>query len=142
MRALDDLVRAGKVRYVGASNFAAWQLCRANDLAEMRGWAPMVTVQPHFHLLERGIERELAPYCRWAGVGILPYFPLAGGFLTGKYRRGAAPEAGTRGARSPYVQRYRRTRTSTSWTGCGRWRRRTAAAWPSWPSPGCWPSRR
>jgi aryl-alcohol dehydrogenase-like predicted oxidoreductase len=106
MRALDDLVSAGKVRYAGVSNFTAWQLCRANDLAEMHGWAPMVSVQPHYHLLERGIERELMPYCRWAGVGILPYFPLAGGFLTGKYRRGAPPEAGTRGARSPYVQRY------------------------------------
>jgi aryl-alcohol dehydrogenase-like predicted oxidoreductase len=106
LRALDDLVRAGKVRYVGASNFAAWQLARANDLAEMRGWAPMVSVQPHYHLLERGIERELVPYCRWAGVGILPYFPLAGGFLTGKYQRGVPPPAGTRGARSPYVQKY------------------------------------
>ncbi|MEO6623872.1 MAG: aldo/keto reductase, partial [Burkholderiaceae bacterium] len=106
LRALDDLVRAGKVRYVGASNFMAWQLGRANDVAELRGWAPFVSVQPHYHMLERGIERELLPYCQWAGVGILPYFPLAGGFLTGKYQRGEAPPAGTRGARSPYVQRY------------------------------------
>lgn len=106
LRALDDLVRAGKVRYLGASNFAAWQLTRANLLAEMRGWAPLVSVQPHYNLLERGIERELVPYCRWAGVGILPYFPLAGGFLTGKYQRGAPPPAGTRGERSPYVQKF------------------------------------
>ncbi|MCC6190834.1 MAG: aldo/keto reductase [Anaerolineales bacterium] len=106
LRALDDLVSAGKIRYAGASNFMAWQLCRANDLAERHGWAPMVTVQPHYHLLERGIERELAPYCRWAGIGILPYFPLAGGFLTGKYQRGAAPPSGSRGERSHYVQRY------------------------------------
>jgi aryl-alcohol dehydrogenase-like predicted oxidoreductase len=106
LRALDDLVRAGKVRYLGASNFAAWQLCRANDLAEMMGWEAFVTLQPHFHLLEREVERELIPYCRWAGVGILPYFPLAGGFLTGKYRRGEAPPPGSRGEHSPYVQQY------------------------------------
>jgi aryl-alcohol dehydrogenase-like predicted oxidoreductase len=106
LRALDDLVRSGKVRYVGASNFAAWQLARANLLAEMRGWAPFVTVQPHYHMLERGIEKELVPYCRAYGVGILPYFPLAGGFLTGKYRRGEAAPEGSRGTRSPYVQQY------------------------------------
>jgi len=106
MRALDDLVRAGKVRYIGASNFDAWQLGRANDLAEMRGWESFVTIQPHYHMLEREIERELIPYCQWAEVGILPYFPLAGGFLTGKYRRGEPPPAGSRGERSSYVQKY------------------------------------
>lgn len=106
LRALDDLVRAGKVRYIGASNFAAWQLCRANDLAEHFGWERFVTVQPHYHLLEREIEKELVPYCRYAGIGILPYFPLAGGFLTGKYRRGEPAPAGSRGERSPYVQKY------------------------------------
>jgi aryl-alcohol dehydrogenase-like predicted oxidoreductase len=99
-------VRAGKVRYIGASNFDAWQLCRANDLAEMRGWEAFATIQPHYHLLEREIERELVPYCQWANVGILPYFPLAGGFLTGKYQRGEAPPPGSRGERSPYVQKY------------------------------------
>ena len=108
LRTLDDLVRAGKVRYLGASNFAAWQLCRANDLAEMRGWEPFVSVQPEYNLLARDIERELLPYCRWAGVGILPYFPLAGGFLTGKYRRDEAPPPGTRGQRSQYVQQFLR----------------------------------
>ena len=106
MRTLDDLVRAGKVRYLGASNFTAWQLCHANLLAEMRGWASFVTIQPHYHMLEREIERELIPYCQWAGVGILPYFPLAGGFLTGKYQRGRPPPPGTRGERSSYVQNY------------------------------------
>jgi aryl-alcohol dehydrogenase-like predicted oxidoreductase len=106
MRALDDLVRAGKVRYVGASNFQAWQLARANDVAEMMGWEAFVSVQPHYHMLERQIERELLPYCQFANVGILPYFPLAGGFLSGKYERGQAPAAGTRGSRSPYVQKY------------------------------------
>ena len=106
LRALDDLVRAGKVRYIGASNFAAWQLCRSNDLAEMLGWEQFVTVQPHYHMLEREIERELVPYCAWANIGILPYFPLAGGFLTGKYKRGEPIPAGSRAERSPYVQKY------------------------------------
>jgi len=106
LRALDDLVRAGKIRYIGASNFAAWQLARANLLAEFRGWSPFVTVQPHYHMLERSIEQELVPYCNAFGVGILPYFPLAGGFLTGKYVRGQAAPPGSRGESSPYVQEY------------------------------------
>lgn len=106
MRALDDLVRSGKVRYIGASNYAAWQLCRANDVAAMHGWAPFVSVQPHYHMFEREIERELIPYCRAFNVGIIPYFPLAGGFLTGKYRQGEAPPKGSRGESNPYVQRY------------------------------------
>ena len=106
MRALDDLVRSGKVRYIGASNFAAWQLCRSNDVAEMLGWEQFVTVQPHYHMLEREIERELMPYCAWANIGILPYFPLAGGFLTGKYKRGEPVPAGSRGEFSQYVKKY------------------------------------
>jgi aryl-alcohol dehydrogenase-like predicted oxidoreductase len=106
LRALDDLVRSGKVRYIGASNFAAWQLARANLLAEIRGWAPFVTIQPHYHMLERSIEQELIPYCNAYHVGILPYFPLAGGFLTGKYWRGQPAPAGSRGENSAYVQQY------------------------------------
>ena len=106
LRALDDLVRSGKVRYVGASNFAAWQLAEANALAELRGWTAFVSIQNHYHMLERELEREVLPYCRARNVGILPYFPLAGGFLTGKYRRGEAAPAGTRGESSAYVQRY------------------------------------
>jgi 1-deoxyxylulose-5-phosphate synthase len=106
LRALDDLVRSGKVRYVGASNFAAWQLARANLLAEVRNWAPFVTIQPHYHMFERAIEQELIPYCNAYHVGILPYFPLAGGFLTGKYRRRQPAPAGSRGESSTYVQQY------------------------------------
>ncbi len=106
LRALDDLVRAGKVRYVGASNFMAWQLARANLQAELHGWAPFVTIQPHYHMLEREFEREMLPYCRQSGVGVLPYYPLAGGFLTGKYRRGEEAPAGSRATRSPYVRAY------------------------------------
>lgn len=106
MRALEDAVRAGKVRYIGASNFSAWQLCRSNDVAEMMGWESFVTLQPHYHMLEREVERELIPYCRFTNIGILPYFPLAGGFLTGKYKRGQPAPSGSRGEKSTYVQKY------------------------------------
>jgi len=106
MRTLDDLVRAGKVRYIGASQFAAWQLSHSNDIAEMMGWEQFVSIQAHYHMLERSIEDELVPYCKFANIGLLPYFPLAGGFLTGKYKRGEPAPAGSRGEKSPYVQRY------------------------------------
>ncbi|KAB8145561.1 aldo/keto reductase [Chloroflexia bacterium SDU3-3] len=121
LRTLDDLVRSGKVRYVGASNFAAWQLSRANLLAELRGWTPFVTIQPHYHMFERQIEQELVPYCNAYGVGILPYFPLAGGFLTGKYQQGQPAPAGSRGESNSYVQQYMtednfaRLATLTAW---------------------------
>ena len=106
LRALDDLVRAGKVRYLGCSNFAAWQLAHANLLADLRGWSPFVAIQAHYHMLERDAEQELLPYCRFGQVGFVPYFPLAGGFLTGKYKRGEPAPSGSRGEQSPYVQRY------------------------------------
>jgi len=106
LRALDDLVRSGKVRYIGASNYAAWQLARANMMAELRGWTPFVSIQNHYHMLERDQEREMIPFCNAHNVGILPYFPLAGGFLTGKYERNAPAPAGSRGESSPYVQKY------------------------------------
>jgi aryl-alcohol dehydrogenase-like predicted oxidoreductase len=106
LRALDDLVQVGKVRYVGASQFAAWQLAHANLMADVRGWTPFVAVQSHYHMLERDVEREVLPYCQAFGVGFVPYFPLAGGFLTGKYRRGQAAPAGSRGETSSYVQGY------------------------------------
>jgi len=106
MQALDDLVRAGKVRYVGASNFSGWQLTHANAVAELQGWARFVSIQPHYHMLEREIEKELVPACSYFGIGILPYFPLAGGFLTGKYRQGQPAPEGSRGETSQYVQRY------------------------------------
>ncbi len=106
LRALDDLVRSGKVRYIGASNYMAWQLARANLLAEFNHWTPFVSLQNHYHMFERELEREVLPYCTAHVVGILPYFPLAGGFLTGKYRRGAPAPAGSRGESSPYVQAY------------------------------------
>lgn len=97
MRALDDLVRAGKVRYIGCSNFTAWQLTQSLWVSDTRGYVSFVSVQPRYSLLDRSIEAELLPACRTFGIGIIPYSPLAGGVLTGKYRGGARP-TGTRGA--------------------------------------------
>jgi aryl-alcohol dehydrogenase-like predicted oxidoreductase len=94
------------VRYVGASNYVAWQLARANAIAEVRGLTPFVSVQNHYHMFEREQEREVIPYCNAHNVGILPFFPLAGGFLTGKYKRGEPAPAGSRGESSAYVQQY------------------------------------
>ena len=105
-RALDDLVRAGKVRYVGCSDFAAWQLARANLMAEFRNWSPFIVIQSQYHMFNRDVEREVLPYCRAHGVGFIPYLPLAGGFLTGKYKRNQPPPAGSRGENSSYVQQY------------------------------------
>jgi aryl-alcohol dehydrogenase-like predicted oxidoreductase len=106
MRALDDMVRSGKVRYIGASQYQAWQICRCNDLAERYGWAPFVSTQAHYHLLERQVERELLPFCRAMNVGLLPYFPLAIGLLAGRYRPGAAPPPDSRAAAFEWTQRY------------------------------------
>jgi aryl-alcohol dehydrogenase-like predicted oxidoreductase len=105
-RALDDLVRAGKVRYVGCSDFAAWQLARANLMAEFRNWSPFIVIQSEYHMFDRGVEREVLPYCRAHKVGFIPYYPLAGGFLTGKYNRNQPPPSGSRGENSSYVKQY------------------------------------
>jgi aryl-alcohol dehydrogenase-like predicted oxidoreductase len=96
LAALDDLIRAGKVRYIGSSNFAGWQVADAAWISRTAGIASYVSAQNQYNLLDRRVERELVPACREFRVGILPYFPLASGFLTGKYRRGAEPPKGTR----------------------------------------------
>ena len=96
MRALDDLVRSGKVRYIGHSNFSGWQATEAHWIAEMRGYVPFVSAQNNYSLLERGVMAELVPVCEKYGVGILPYFPLASGLLTGKYKRGEPMPEGAR----------------------------------------------
>jgi len=106
LRALDDLIRLGKILYIGASAYAAWQLAQANLLAELRGWAPFVVLQSEYNMFLRQVEHDVLPYCQAEGVGFVPFAPLAGGFLTGKYRRGAPPPAGSRGESSPNVQRY------------------------------------
>ena len=96
LRALDDLVRAGKVRYIGCSNFSGWMVADAAWIARTQHLTPFVSAQNQYNLLDRRIERELVPACRKFGLGVLPYFPLASGFLTGKYRRGEPPPEGTR----------------------------------------------
>ncbi len=88
LRALDDLVRAGKVRYVGASNFFAWELCEAHFTAEKFGLPRFVSAQDHYSLLYRDIEKRFEPFCMKYGVGMTHYFPLAGGMLTGVHKRG------------------------------------------------------
>ena len=93
---LDDLVRAGKVLYVGSSNFGAWQMTEADWVARTTGRARFVSAQNHYSLLERGAEAELLPACEKLGVGLLPFFPLANGLLTGKYRKGRERPGGTR----------------------------------------------
>lgn len=101
LRALDDLVTAGKVRYVGASNFEAWRLCRALWISDVRGWVRFESLQARYSLLERGLESELLPLCADQRIGVVPYQPLAGGLLTGKYRRGEPPPPGSRLALRP-----------------------------------------
>jgi aryl-alcohol dehydrogenase (NADP+) len=110
LRALDDVVRAGKARYVGCSNFHAYQVARALGRSEVLGLARFDCVQPRYNLLFRQVERELLPLCREDGLGVIPYNPLAGGFLSGKHRRESGPTAGTRftlgAAAGRYQDRY------------------------------------
>jgi aryl-alcohol dehydrogenase-like predicted oxidoreductase len=96
LEAMDTIVRSGRARYIGVSNFLAYRLARALGRAEVRQLTRFVSVQPRYSLLFREIERELLPLCVEEGLGVIPYNPLAGGLLTGKYRAGAAPEADTR----------------------------------------------
>ena len=110
LRAFDDLVRAGKVRYVGCSNYPAWRLGQAISTAAQLGVSGYASVQPRYNLLYREIETELLPLVRSEGLGVLVYNPLAGGFLSGKYQTGQDPQTGTRftlgTAADRYQQRY------------------------------------
>ena len=110
LRALDDVVRAGKARYVGCSNFPAYQLARALGRSELLGVGRFDTVQPRYNLLFRQIERDLLPLCREEALAVIPYNPLAGGLLSGKHRRETGPTPGTRftlgNAASRYQDRY------------------------------------
>jgi aryl-alcohol dehydrogenase-like predicted oxidoreductase len=96
LRALDDIVRQGKVRYIGCSNFSSWQVVEAQWTARTEHYTPLISSQNEYNLLDRRIERELVPACQEYGLGILPYFPLASGFLSGKYKQGEKPPEGTR----------------------------------------------
>jgi len=120
LSALGDLVAQGKVRYLGHSNFAGWQLAEAAGASRELGTTGFVSAQNHWSLLERGIQAEVVPAALHYGLGVLPYYPLANGLLTGKVRRGLPPPEGSRLASRPdYI-------TATSSTG---WR-----SWPTGPS--------
>ena len=96
LAALDDLVRAGKIRYLASSNFTGWQIAEAEHVARAHGWSRPIASQSEWNLLRRGVEAEVVPACMAYGIGLVPYFPLASGLLTGKYRRGEAAPEGTR----------------------------------------------
>jgi len=96
LRTLDDLVRQGKVRYIGCSNFAGWQIAQAMETSKALHLEPFISDQPEYSMLNRDVEAEVVPACSEYGLGILPFFPLASGFLTGKYKRGQDAPEGTR----------------------------------------------
>jgi aryl-alcohol dehydrogenase-like predicted oxidoreductase len=96
LSALTDLVRSGKVRYMGVSNFTGWQLVKSVCLSEANGLERFVCLQPQYSLVERNIEREILPICLEEGLGVIPWSPLGGGFLSGKYRREEEPPQGSR----------------------------------------------
>lgn len=113
LRTLDDVVRDGKVRYIGCSNFAAWQLCEALWVSRVSNLNSFVTVQTRFNILEREIEAELVPCCQSYDIGVIPWGPLAGGFLTGKYCQGKEAPPDTRLSK-PHTL-YSRVLTETNW---------------------------
>ena len=117
LSALTDLVRAGKVRYIGVSNFTGWQLMKALGLSELKGFERFVCLQPQYSLVERNIEREILPVCREEGLGVIPWSPLGGGFISGKYRRGEGPPQGSRiaGAVESMEEHWDRRSTERNW---------------------------
>jgi len=101
LRFLNDAASAGKIAYYGFSNFLGWHIAKASELAKARGWARPVTLQPQYSLLARGIEAEIVDACLDAGMGLLPWSPLGGGWLSGKYNRDAVPTGATRLGENP-----------------------------------------
>ncbi len=101
LRAMEDAVRAGKVRYVGISNHSAWQVAEAAGIAQRHGWSAPAASQVRYNLLDRAAEAEMIPACEHLGISLVPYSPLGGGFLTAKYEPGATPPANTRFGRRP-----------------------------------------
>jgi 1-deoxyxylulose-5-phosphate synthase len=136
LRGLDDLIRMGKICYIGASAYASWQLAHANVLAELKGWTRFVVLQSEYNMLRRGVECEVLPYCRAHKVGFVPYYPLAGGFLTGKYEMGKPAPPGSRGESVRSVQElmternYQTVNQLTAWAkDHGRGVNELAQAW-------------
>jgi len=111
LSALTDLVHQGKVHYLGCSNFAAWQIEKALRLSDLYQFEAFSSSQPRYNLLDRAVERELLPLCLEEGIGVIPYSPLAGGFLTGKYQPDAPLPEGSRGQLRPdWMKRYQTDR--------------------------------
>jgi len=106
LRALDDLVRAGKILYPACSNFAAWQIAHALGIARASGWAPFVAVQPMYNLVKRQVEPEILPMAQALGLAVIPYSPTGGGLLSGKYGSGRHPEGGRLRDNKMYTTRY------------------------------------
>jgi aryl-alcohol dehydrogenase-like predicted oxidoreductase len=116
LRAFDDLVNQGKVRYIGVSNFKAWQLMKALALSDVNGWARFVAAQYQYSLVVRDIEREFTDLCLAEGVGMVPWGPLGGGFLTGKYQRDERPQEGRIAAmESETEEAWERRATERNW---------------------------
>ncbi len=117
LSALTNLVRQGKVRYIGVSNFTGWQLMKALCVSELKGFERFVSLQPQYSLVERNIEREVLPVCREEGLGVIPWSPLGGGFLSGKYRRGEKPPEDSRiaGASEAMEEAWARRATERNW---------------------------
>jgi aryl-alcohol dehydrogenase-like predicted oxidoreductase len=121
LRALDDLVRTGKVRYIACCNFAAWQLSDALWTSRFNNLESFIAVQSRYNLLDRSIEKELAPCCQAHDVGVIPWGPLASGFLTGKYQRGKVIPAGTRFASAAPMTIYNDVMTDANFDKLGKW---------------------
>ena len=117
LSALTDLVREGKVRYIGVSNFTGWQLMKSLYVSELKGFERFVSLQPQYSLVERNIEREVLPVCLEEGLGVIPWGPLGGGFLSGKYRRGENPPEDSRiaGAPDEYEESWAKRNVERNW---------------------------
>lgn len=117
LSALDDLVRSGKVRYLGVSNFMAWQIMKSLWVSDREGLERFVSLQPQYSLVERGIEDEVLPACVSEGLGVIPWGPLGGGFLSGKYRRGERPPEDSRiaGAPEELEEAWHKRATERNW---------------------------
>lgn len=106
LRTLDDMVSSGKVRYIGASNYAAWELMKALGVSERKGYVSYISTQTSYSLADRTPEQELVPFCLDQGVGIIPYFPLAGGILSGKYSTSGDAPSNSRAVTDPNFRRF------------------------------------
>jgi aryl-alcohol dehydrogenase-like predicted oxidoreductase len=131
LRALDDLVREGKIRVIGSSNAFAWEVADAQWTALCHGLTPFACCQEFYNLLYRDVDKQMLPFLQAHGLGLIPYFPLAGGLLSGTYRRGVPPPAGSRGSLRP---------TFARWDTQRNWRAQEAVAefaeQRGWPLPG------